>query len=142
MKRITLQWVRKILSLAGTKLTHGQAQYKKNFDKAVRTLPSFEVGQEVFLDRPPDFSATPLENENGQRKLLPKTTGPYRVINAAPDQDSVTIERDDLLDTVSINRVTKTPQPSAPEASSSERSTPTASLPHIGTTPAEPAPVV
>ncbi|CDF32213.1 unnamed protein product [Chondrus crispus] len=141
MKRITLQRVRKILSRAGTKLTHAQAQYKRNFDKAVRTLPSFEVGQEVFLDRPPDFSATPLENEDGHRKLLPKTTGPYRFIKAPVDGDTVTIERNGLLDAVSINRVTKVPQPSIPKAPSSVRSTPMAIPPASGTTPPEKASV-
>ena len=63
----------------------------------------------MFLDRPPDFSATPLENEDGHRKLLPKTTGPHRVKNATTD--TLTIDRNGLLDTVSIKRVSKAPQP-------------------------------
>lgn len=109
MKRMTLPKVRSVLARAGTKLTHAQAQYKKDFDRAVRVLPSFEVGQEVFLDRPPDFTTTPLENEYGHRTLLPKTTGPYRVTKATPD--TVTIDRNGILDTASINRVTCAPPP-------------------------------
>ena len=107
MKRITMRRLREVLARASEKLTHAQAQYKRQFDKTVSEPPTFLPGEEVFLDRPPDFSATALENEDGHRKLLPKTTGPYRIISA--DDNTVTIDRNGLKDTVSTDRVTRAP---------------------------------
>lgn len=74
---------------ANRKLTQAQAQPKINLDRTVSALSEFVEGQEIFLDRPPDLSATSLEREDGHRKLLAKTTGPFRVISA--NQDTVTI---------------------------------------------------
>ena len=107
MKRITMRRLRQVLARASEKMTQAQAQYKRHFDKTVSALPEFRPGEEIFLDRPPDFSATALENEDGHRKLLPKTTGPYRVISS--NENTVIIDRDGLRDTVAIDRVTRAP---------------------------------
>lgn len=88
-------------------MTQAQAQYKRHFDKSVSVLPEFRPSEEIFLDRPPGFSATALENEDGHRRLLPRTTGPYRVI--AADKNTITIDRDVLRNTVAIDRVTLAP---------------------------------
>lgn len=90
------------LARASEKLTHAQTQYKRKFNKPVSVLSKFRGGEEIFLDRPPHSSATALENEDGHRKLLTTTTGPYRVIFA--DKKTFTIDPDGLQGTVSIDQ--------------------------------------
>ena len=107
MKRIALRRIWNRLVFANRKLTQPHAQYKRSSNKTVSTLAEFAKRQEIFLDRTLQFSATALENDDGHRKLLAKTTGPFRVIS--PNQDTVTINQDGLRDTVSIGRFIAAP---------------------------------
>ncbi|KAI0563105.1 chromo (chromatin organization modifier) [Gracilaria domingensis] len=106
---------------------------------------------ELRLFIPPPRKATETtEEESVSCKLLPRTIGPLRVVKAT--HTTVTILDGDLHDTVSIDRITKSPrdpdaakspstQPESPQPASASKGTPTpvseASDP-TGNAPSEP----
>ncbi|CAN8067637.1 unnamed protein product [Agarophyton chilense] len=121
MKRYTLRLLKATLQSARNRLTNAQQRYKADFDKSVRATPTFAADEEVFLDLP---TTTPTggvleEQERTSRKLLPKTTGPYKVISAT--DSTVTINVDGIHDTVSIDRVTRAPARIQPVPVTTER---------------------
>ncbi|CAN8061912.1 unnamed protein product [Agarophyton chilense] len=78
-KRYSRRCIDRIIQSAKTVLTKAQRHYKINFDKAVWNTLTFGKGDLVYLDRPPKESE---ELEDTTRKLLPRSTGPYKVLKA------------------------------------------------------------
>lgn len=86
-----------------------QASYKRQVDKAVRTIPSISKGMHVFVDREPTRAKSKHEKEEDvvRSKLLPKSYGPFEVLEA--DEVTVTIDQNGIPNKVSIDRVTTVP---------------------------------
>ncbi|PXF41191.1 hypothetical protein BWQ96_09085 [Gracilariopsis chorda] len=95
-----------ILKAAQTHFDKPQKPYKADFDKAIWFVPQFSPGDYVHLDRPPKEKQ---ETEDTASKLVPRSTGPYGVINSTGH--TVTIDRDGLQDMVSTDHVSMAPRP-------------------------------
>ena len=107
MKRIILRRLRVALQSARIRMTEAQKRYKQNFDKSVRFTPQFKAGDYVYIDRPPrQPDAAPEEEVT--KKLLPRGLGPYKIQSVS--ENTVTVDEDGLLNTVSIDRVTLAPR--------------------------------
>lgn len=90
-------------------LTKKQVQYKHYFDKEVCTIPTFTVGQQVYVDRPlltllkEDKRTSPRYN-----KLLSQITKPFTVRNVK--SHDITINKNGTPNTISIDRATPVPK--------------------------------
>ncbi|PXF43244.1 hypothetical protein BWQ96_07017 [Gracilariopsis chorda] len=82
-----------------------QRRDKADFNACVRATPSFARGDYIFHDKPQRKSTKTAEDDAISRKLLPTTTGPFKVLKA--DEMTVTILNGTLHDTVSIDCVTR-----------------------------------
>ncbi|CAN8062790.1 unnamed protein product [Agarophyton chilense] len=111
-KRYSRRRIDRILQSTTTVLTKAQRRYKCNFDEAVWNKLTFGRGDLVYLDRPPKDSE---ELEDTTRKLLPRSTGPYKVLKA--NEHTITLLIDGLQDNVSIDRVKRAPSSSGPPKS-------------------------
>ena len=96
---------------ADSRAAAARALYKKYADRSVRHQPVFVKGDYVFLSRPPHEAKTAQEKAEdlAQSKLRFKTLGPFEVIDASVE--TVTILRDGLHLTVSIDRCVRDPGP-------------------------------
>ena len=114
-KKVILRRIAQSLQEAKTKMSAAQRRYKEDFDNQVRHLVKVKDGDMVYVDRPPrHLDQDSDEDVKITKKLLPKTTGPYKVIRSTPD--TVTISQDGLENTISIDRVTVAPSRSTPRA--------------------------
>ncbi|CAN8069116.1 unnamed protein product [Agarophyton chilense] len=111
-KRYSSRRIDRILQSVKTVLTKAQRRYKCNFDKADWKTPTFEKVDLFYLDWPPKDSE---ELEDTTWKLLPRSTGPYKVLKA--NEHTIILLIDGLQDTVSIYRVTRAPSSSRPRKS-------------------------
>lgn len=102
-----------------------QAAYKRQVDKAVRTIPVITKGMRVFVDREPTRAKSKQEKEEDvvRSKLMPKSYGPFKVIDA--DEVTVTIDQDGIPNKISIDRVTTVPSTRPNEQDSSSNDLPT-----------------
>lgn len=75
-----------------------QRRYKTNIDKKVRQILNYDNRDVVYVQ---DDSS--IRDSNPTHKLRPKTSGPLLVVVVTPK--SVTIKKDGINDTVSINGV-------------------------------------
>lgn len=73
-------------------------------DKIVCVTPPFQTGQYVFFDhRPKQITSAALLAHEPRCKPLSKPVGPLCIVSITPD--TVTIDRDSVQNTVSINRL-------------------------------------
>ncbi|CDF39905.1 unnamed protein product [Chondrus crispus] len=113
-KRATLRKLRDALERARVKLTAAQRRYQADFDKKVRFRPVIEVGDLVYVDRPPrpltstERGDLPSNDGGPSVKLLPKTEGPFRVRSAT--ETTVVVDQDGVSNRVSIDRITRMPR--------------------------------
>ena len=118
VKRNILRKLRQALQAARSRSTQAQKRYKEDFDRKVRFRISLQPGDYVFVDRPPRTATDSGTEDTTTRKLLPRATGPFEVKSAS--EDTVTVEQDGLLNTISIDRVTKVPSTTPAHTRSSE----------------------
>ena len=110
-KRATLRKLRDALERTRVKLTAAQRWYKTDFDKKVRFRPVIEVGDLVYVDRPPrpltstERGDLPSDERGPSVKLLPKKEGPFRVRSAT--EATVVVDQDGVSNRVSIDRIKK-----------------------------------
>ena len=113
-KRTTLRKLRDALERTRVKLPAAQRRYKADFDKKVRLRLVIEVGDLVYVDRPPRPLTTTkrgeiTSDEGGPSvKLLPKTEGPFQVRSAT--EATVVFDQDGVSNCVSSDRITKMPR--------------------------------
>ena len=91
-----------------THLASAQQAYKRNFDARVKPLTPVRTGDYIFLARvgpQPDDSAATRQ----RHKLQRRADGPFQVIADSPN--TVTIDKGDLVEVVSRDRVTRAPDP-------------------------------
>ncbi|CAN8077309.1 unnamed protein product [Agarophyton chilense] len=111
-KRYWRRRVDRIIQSGKALITKAQRHYKVNFDKAVWNTPNFGKGELVYLDRLPRDTN---ELEDTTWKLLPHSTGPYKVLQS--NQHTIKLLIDGLQVTVSIDRVTRAPSfPASPRS--------------------------
>ena len=112
-KRYTIRRLRSQLATAQDKMTAAQKRYKEDFDRKVRFRPVINVGDEVYVDRPPltlqarERSELERYQDEVSQKLLPRSYGPYKVEEVT--DTNVAIRRDGLLVSVTLDRITKVP---------------------------------
>ena len=111
LKKKILRDLQKTLAETKSKMTRAQERYKQDFDKRVYKTLRVKPGDYVFIDRPKRqlkaASSDKDETYNPSLKLLPRTTGPFLVKKA--NEDTIVVEEDGLLNTVSIDRVSLAP---------------------------------
>ncbi|CDF38169.1 unnamed protein product [Chondrus crispus] len=113
-KRATLRKLRDALERTRVKLTAAQRRYKADFDKKVRFRSVIQVGDLVYVDRPPrpltstERGDLPSNDGGPSVKLLPKTEGPFRVRSAT--ETTVVVDQDGVSNRVSIDRITRMPR--------------------------------
>lgn len=103
-----------LVQRAAVRTEQKQAKYKAFHDKKVRTKLRLQPGDEVFLDNPPSVGQTPAERlaDEPAGKLHKKTLAAFKVIKVT-DQ-TTTIVKDEIEETVSIDRLTLAPPPLDP----------------------------
>jgi len=86
---------------AATSLKEAQAKYKANFDRRLRRTRKLKVGEKVFLD---------LHDGGLKRnKLTHEVDGPFEILEVSKATNTVVIQRKDVTERVSMNRVTRAP---------------------------------
>ncbi|PXF49123.1 hypothetical protein BWQ96_01072 [Gracilariopsis chorda] len=106
-KRYSRKRIDSKLKAPQTHFGKAQKRYKADFDKSICFVRKFSPGDYVYLDRPPKEKHLA---EDIAAKLVPRSTGPYRVIKSTGH--TVTIDRDGLQDILSTDRVSMAPRPS------------------------------
>ena len=89
---------------AKASLARTQARYKADFDKRVRRSRKIKVGEAVYLD---------ISDGAKRDKLAFQVSGPFRVLDVMKEGNTVVIQRGDVVERVSMNRITRAP-PSDP----------------------------
>jgi len=84
---------------ARNSLLRTQQRYKRNFDARVRKTRAFKEGDHVFLEL--------NDGAKKRSKLQFEAAGPFRVLST--DSNTVVIQRGDVVERVSRNRVTFAP---------------------------------
>ena len=103
MKARVLDKLRLMSARAEEKARRAQVSYKRYFDRRVRHVPQFEVGDWVYIDNPPNLNMQTSTDEVS-RKLKPKKAGPYQVKQV--HSHTAVVDEDGLLNTVSTDRLT------------------------------------
>ncbi|MEM6472591.1 MAG: chromo domain-containing protein [Planctomycetota bacterium] len=94
--------LKRTLTKARAALSKTQARYKKDFDKRVRKVTHKpKVGGFVFLD--------PEDGSGKRKKLQHDVEGPFKVLRV--DVRTVVIQRGDVVERVSADRVAPAPAP-------------------------------
>lgn len=110
--RYILSRLRGALSSAMTRTTQAELQYKRDFDKTVRTFPKLCLGDKVYVDQPEWMSSAPEEQVDeytrNYRRRVPKIHGPFSVVTAS--KDMVLINDDGIENRVRNERVTRVPR--------------------------------
>lgn len=90
---------------AKTSLLNTQKKYKANFDKRLRKARKLKVGESVYLDT----------NDGAKKrdKLTHEVAGAFRILHVHKN-NTVTIQRGDVVETVSANRVVRAPSSVVP----------------------------
>ncbi|CAN8070204.1 unnamed protein product [Agarophyton chilense] len=99
-----------------SRLTAAQKRYKADYDRRVTKVVSVSSGQYVYIDNPPsgkrprpgDEADDEAIDRDINSKLLPKSWGSYKVLNAS--NHTVTVEQDGIPNTISIDRITVAPE--------------------------------
>lgn len=79
-----------------------RAKYKRYFSKMVRTLPTFMIGPQIYVNRPSlSFLAAHQKRSKRYNKRLPHTTGLFTVMNVKIHV--ITIDKNGTLTTISTN---------------------------------------
>ena len=100
---------------AAKRMVSQQARQKRYYDKRIRSTPSFRVGEYVFIDNPPSLGKSMADRlADEPRTKLSKKTSPAYKVKAVTDV-SVTVDRNGIEDKVSMDRVTRAPEPLDPE---------------------------
>lgn len=114
-----LQELAELRESTNLRLEYNQVHYKRCFDKSVRVIPTFLLGQYAHVDRPPEQqTAAPRLAHEPLLKLLWKTLGRFRIILTT--RDTITIEKDGIYSTVSIYRFTRPPDKTDAKAETGE----------------------
>ncbi|CAN8068757.1 unnamed protein product [Agarophyton chilense] len=116
VKRNTLVMLRRALKHAESRLTAAQKRYKADYDRRVTNVVSVSSGQYVYIDNPPsgrrprpgDEADDEAIDSDINSKLLPKSVGPHKVLNAS--DPTVTVDQDGIPNTISIDRITVAPE--------------------------------
>ena len=88
------------LQKASASLARTQARYKRDFDKGIRATRRITTEDHVFLDTHDGAAKRP--------KLTHNISGPFRVLRV--DANTVTIQRGDVVERVSRDRITLAPK--------------------------------
>lgn len=114
-KLLVLQRTKALVTKAQDRMDQQQQRYKRYHDQRVRSQPTINVGDEVFIDKPPTYGQTPAERlaDDHSGKLQDKATAGF-IVKEVHDR-TVRVIKDDIEDTVSIDRVTKAPRPLDPK---------------------------
>ena len=116
LKQKFLQQLRRMCETATRTLDKHQRRYKHGYDKHVKARVMPEEGSYVYLrdeamrktNNPTDTVET--EATKAKTKLRPKVTGPYKVLETFPDNNTLIILfDDDLEERVSLDRVIPAP---------------------------------
>lgn len=85
------------------KLSDTQRRYKDYYDRRIRTVTSFVLGQLVYVDRPP-FAVAVADRvaTDSYLKVLPRKSGPYCIVSGAAE--TVTKEEDKIPSTIWSDR--------------------------------------
>lgn len=104
-----LDRLRHIFSSADNRTRLAQAAYKRYNDKNKRVTKRFNNGDMVFIDRPKHEPKISKERDEqiAKSKLLPKSTGPFKVISSYPDV--TVVEQDGVKLPVSVDRCSRAP---------------------------------
>ena len=105
VRRLHVALQKATLSLART-----QARYKRNFDKGIRATRRITTDDHVFLDTHDGAAKRP--------KLTHNISGPYRVLGH--DSNTITIQRGEVVERVSRDRVTLAPKQAIPSVARPE----------------------
>lgn len=90
------------------KIKMNQALEKRHFERIVRHTPQFNLGQHVFVDRPPVETTEQARMVNAPlTKLLPKFIRPFRVVSVTPVR--VTVNENGIQSTVFVDGVSLAP---------------------------------
>ena len=94
------------LQKASRSLEREKVRYKRDFDRVIRATRTIEVGDHIFLDTHDGASKRP--------KLTHNISGPYSVLGH--DSNTILIQRGDVFERVSSDRVTLAPKKAATRA--------------------------
>ena len=90
---------------ARASLAKTQAKYKADFDKRVRRSRKMKVGEAVYLD---------ISDGSKRDKLAFQVSGPFRMVGVVKDGNTVVIQRGDVVERVSMNRIARAPSSDPP----------------------------
>ena len=90
---------------AKASLAKTQARYKADFDKRVRRSRKIKVDEAVYLD---------ISDGMKRDKLAFQVSGPFRVLEVVKEGNTVVIQRGDVVERVSMNRITRAPSSDPP----------------------------
>lgn len=99
LNRIVLMRTRAVVAAS-----QSQQRYKTNFEKRIKRTPTLKQNDLVYLKR--NAPALPTKAGNTSTKLRPQKTGPYIFLSVRPRPKTVTIEKNDIPNTVRIVRIT------------------------------------
>ena len=89
------------LGKATRSLRKTQERYKRDFDKRIRRARRLKVGEAVYLD---------ISDGAAKRdKLAFQVSGPFRILEVQRKGNTVVIQRGDVVERVSMNRVVRSP---------------------------------
>ncbi|CAN8075930.1 unnamed protein product [Agarophyton chilense] len=116
VKQNTLVRLRRALKHAESHCTAAQKRYKADYGRRVTKVVSISSGKYVYIDNPPSGKISrpgdEADDETFERdinsKLLPKSVGPFKILNAS--DHTVTVEQDGIQNTISFERITVAPE--------------------------------
>ena len=112
-KQVKLQFLavlRNLFSEADDTLNKHQTSYKEHFDRNVRERPMPHIGSYVYVRlHVVDKRSQETPAHVKSNKLRYRVHGPYEVINTSNELHTVTILKDGLEDTVSLDHVVPSP---------------------------------